>query len=162
MKCRMHDLFKNAHRAERMQKRLQQWGTIGLSKLNLWNPPRCKGQEAAKELKPLQVHQLWKTIRKLSNKAAGLDGAGYDCFRELPYQAMPELIALFHEIEAQATIPQQWTTALIALLPKNKDIERPIALVASLYRLWCKVRAPYTKQWQLNGNVQYQVQNASR
>ena len=33
---------------------------------------------------------------------------------------------------------------------KNKEIERPIALVASLYRLWCKLRAPYTRQWQLD------------
>lgn len=39
---------------------------------------------------------------------------------------------------------------MIALLPKSPEIERPIALVASLYRLWCKIRAPYTKQWQQN------------
>ena len=73
---------------------------------------------------------------------------------------MPELIALFHEIEAQATIPQQWSTALIALMPQNQDIERPIALVASRYRLWCKVRAPYTKQWQLDIQDLYQWERA--
>lgn len=105
-----------------------------------------------------------EVIRRLSNKAAGLHGASYDSLRELPYQAMPELIALFHEIEAQATTPNRWTTALIALLPKNKDIERPIALVASLYRLWCKVRAPYTKQWQLDiqDTYQWELLSASR
>lgn len=45
-------------------------------------------------------------------------------------------------------MPNQWTTSLIALLPTNAEIERPIALVASLYRLWCKLRATYTQQLQ--------------
>ena len=66
-----------------MQKRLQQWGTTWAEQAEPLEPTTLQaliynGQEAAKELKPLQVHQLWKTIRKLSNKAAGLDGAGYD------------------------------------------------------------------------------------
>ena len=46
------------------------------------------------------------------------------------------------------TIPNQWSASLIALLPKNADIERPIALVATLYRLWCRIRAGPTRQWQ--------------
>ena len=146
--------FQEYPRSERMQHRLFQWGEIWRTKDQPLEPKTLqaliyKGQEFAKDtLQPLHVHHVWKVIKHLSHKAPGLDGTGYDFFKELPYQAIPDLIAFFHEIEATAQIPNQWTTSLIALLPKNKDIERPIALVASLYRLRCKVRAPYTKQWQ--------------
>ena len=52
----------------------------------------------------------------------------------------------FHSTEGRfSTAP-----SLIALLPKNADIERPIALVASLYKLWCRVRAAQIKQWQID------------
>ena len=61
---------------------------------------------------------------------------------------MTSSIHIFHQIEAQAVIPQQRTTLLIALLPKSVEIERPIALVATMYRLWCRLRSNYTKEWQ--------------
>ena len=146
--------FQDLPRTERMQHRLQQWGEIWQTREQPLEPKTIqaliyKGQDYAREtLQPLHVHQVWKVIKRLSHKAPGLDGVGYDFFKELPYQAIPDLIQFFHEIEATASIPNQWTSSLIAMLPKTKDIERPIALVASLYRLWCKVRAPYTKQWQ--------------
>lgn len=157
--------FQDLPRQERMEKRIQQWGEIWHIREKALETKTMqaliyKGQEMAKELKPLQVHHVWNTIKKLSHKAPGLDATGYDFFRELPYQAVPELIRFFHEIEAKAQIPNQWTTALIALLPKNKDIERPIALVASLYRLWCKVRSPYTKQWSLDIQETYKWERA--
>ena len=145
--------FQQYPRAERMEKRIQQWSSIWQQKEQPSEPRTLqalvyKGQKHAKELQPLHAHQVWQVIKRLSQKAPGLDAVGYDYLKELPFQAMPDLVAFFHEVEAQATVPNQWTTSLIALLPKTSEIERPIALVASLYRLWCKVRAPYTQQWQ--------------
>ena len=147
--------FQHHPRAERMEKRIQQWSNIWQQKEQPSEPRTLqalvhKGQEQAKDLHPLHAHQVWKVIKSLSHKAPGLDAVGYDYLKELPFQAMPELVPFFHEVEAQATVPNQWTTSLIALLPKNSEIERPIAMVASLYRLWCKVRATYTQQWQHN------------
>ena len=52
------------------------------------------------------------------------------------------------KIEGKAMVPNQWMVALVALLPKSAEIERPIALVATLYRLWCRLRSNYTKEWQ--------------
>lgn len=83
-------------------------------------------------MRPLQPEQVWYTIKQLSLKAPGLDGIGFDFLKALPFQAMSDLIQIFHQIEAQAAIPQQWTTSLIALLPKSAEIERPIALVATV------------------------------
>ena len=145
--------FQQHPRAERMEQRIQQWSSIWQQKDQPSEPRTLqalvhKGQEQATELQPLHAHQVWQVIKRLSHKAPGLDGVGYDYLKELPFQATPDIVAFFHEVEAQATVPNQWTTSLIALLPKNSEIEHPIALVASLYRLWCKVRAPYTQQWQ--------------
>ena len=68
---------------------------------------------------------------------------------------MTSSIHIFHQIEAQAVIPQQRTTLLIALLPKSVEIERPIALVATMYRLWCRLRGSYTRQWQQDIHYEY-------
>ena len=73
---------------------------------------------------------------------------------------MKDLITVFHQIKSSATIPAQWTTSLIALLPKSSEIERPIALVASLYRLWCRRRNPYSKSWQIRIQHDYPWERA--
>lgn len=70
---------------------------------------------------------------------------------------MKDLIQVFHQIESTATIPQQWSTSLIEV----REIERPIALVATLlYRSWCRLRNPYTKQWQTEIKVEYPWERA--
>ena len=61
---------------------------------------------------------------------------------------MRESVLLFHPLEEQATVPNQWLVALVALSPKSAEIERSIALVATMYRLWCRLRSNYTKEWQ--------------
>ena len=63
---------------------------------------------------------------------------------------MKDLRGIFQIIEEQAMIPSQWKTSLIAMLPKNSSIERPIALVATMYRLWCRLRSDQTKAWARN------------
>ena len=96
-----------------MQLRVQQWGGIWQHAEQAHEPKTLqaliyKGQEAAQALKPLSVHHVWKVIKTLGQKAPGLDGAGYDVLKALPYQAMPDLIALLHKIEETATVPNQW------------------------------------------------------
>ena len=108
-----------------MQLRVQQWGGIWQHAEQAHEPKTLqaliyKGQEAAQALKPLSVHHVWKVIKTLGQKAPGLDGAGYDVLKALPYQAMPDLIALLHKIEETATVPNQWQASLIALGPRTR------------------------------------------
>lgn len=152
--------FQNLPRTERVDMRLQQWGTIWKLQDEPLVPEafpalQDKAREHAQELRPLTDIHFWKTIKQLAQKAPGMHGVGFDFFRALPFQAMRNLIHLFHEVEAQASIPNQWAVSLIALVPKNAEIERPIALVATMYRLWCRLRAPYTRQWQLDIQQEY-------
>ena len=65
---------------------------------------------------------------------------GFDFLKPLPYAAMRDLVHMYHKLEEQATVPKQWLVALVALLSKSAEIETPIALVATMYRLWCRLR----------------------
>ena len=148
-----------------MTKRVEQWGAI-------WNvqeqpkPIACmeqlihKGQEEAKTLPYMTDEHIWRTIKTLSIKAPGLDGIGFDFLKSLPREAMRDLRELFASIEEQAMIPSQWKTSLIAMLPKNNVIERPIALVSTMYRLWCRLRSQLTKQWASNIQSDYPWERA--
>eukprot|EP00913_Durusdinium_trenchii_P014808 g13886.t1 len=148
-----------------MPKRIEQWGEIW----QIQDRPVLianlealinKGQQAASQLPFLSEGHIWKTIKSLSVKAAGLDGIGFDMLKALPFAAMKDLRELFHSIETQAMIPSQWGTALIALIPKSSVIERRIALVATLYRLWCRVRSEQTKSWSRNIQDEYPWERA--
>ena len=108
----------------------------------------------------LSDDHIWKTIKSLSLKAPGLDGIGFDFLKSLPREAMKDLRELFQSIEEQAMVPSQWKTSLIAMLPKNNVIERPIALVATMYRLWCRLRSQLTKSWASNIQHEYPFEGA--
>ena len=141
--------FQGQPRTERMASRLQQWGTIWKQKeephpLEAEGPTTCKCPQA------LDRHACLEDDQTALTESAWLRWSWFDFLKALPYQAMRSLIDLFHEVEAQATIPNQWAVSLIALIPKNAEIERPIALVATMYRLSCRLRSPYTRQWQLD------------
>ena len=107
-----------------------------------------KGKEHAMQMKPITEKEVWKTIKMLSTKAPGLDGIGFDFLKALPYTAMKDIVDFYHQVEEHGTVPNQWLVSLIAMLPKSTGIERPIALVATMYRLWCRIRNSYTKEWQ--------------
>ena len=149
-------------REERMPKRISQWGDI-------WQVPDrpilipCveqligKGQEEARQMKPLAEGHIWHSIKQLALKAPGI---GFDFLKALPFSAMADLKELFHSIEATAMIPSQWGTSLIALLPKSQVIKRPIALVATMYCLWCRLRNGHTKSWAQNIEDKYPWERA--
>ena len=149
--------FQHLPRLQRMPKRVEQWGSIW----QIQEAPVLIGcLESAKTLPYLSEGHVWRTIKSLSLKAAGLDGIGFDFLKALPYAAMKDLRDLFQTIKEQAMIPNQWKTSLIALLPKSAIIERPIALVATLYRLWCRVRSDQTKRWSSNIQQEYPWERA--
>lgn len=129
-----------------MAKRVQQWGEIwgvrdDQHKVSSLPAMIAKGREHAKQMTPITEKKVWRTIKELSNKAPGLNVIGFDFLKALPYTAMKDIVTFYHQIEEHGTVPQLWLVSLIAMLPKSEVIERPIALVATLYRLWCRVRS---------------------
>ena len=157
--------FQTLPREERMAKRVSQWGDIWRVQDQPVLIARMeslidKGQSEAKAMEPLTEAHIWYTIKQLALKAPGLDGIGFDFLKALPYSAMTDLKEMFHHIESVAMIPQQCGASLIALLPKSQVIERPIALVATLYRLWCRLRNKHTKQWAQNIQDEYPWERA--
>ena len=58
------------------------------------------------------------------------------------------------DVELSGSIPIQWATTVITMLPKNESVERPIALCNATYRLWAKLRFDEVKQWLLKFTVQ--------
>ena len=145
--------FQTLPRQERMEKRVQQWSEIwgsreGEHRVKTLEAMIEKAKEHAATMQPLTERQIWYTIKQLSNKAPGLDGVGFDFLKALPYAAMKDLATMYHQIEEDCLVPNQWLVALIAMLPRSAEIERPIALVATMYRLWCRLRNSYTKEWQ--------------
>ena len=94
--------FQHLPRQERMAQRETQWGKIWQLAEQAFEPSTLqaliyKGQQQAVELPTIHIHQVWQILRKLPQKAPGLDGAGYDFLRELPYQAMPDIIAILQD-----------------------------------------------------------------
>ena len=151
--------FQTKPRAERMQMRLAQWGAIWRieqqpMQLLCMDELTQDGIEEARALPALTPESVWKTIRRLGNKAPGLDAIGFDMLKGLCFDAMQDLVHFFHAVEAGGTVPVQWQRNLIAMIPTSVDIETPIALVAKMYRLWCKLRWHVLKKWQGSLSIQ--------
>ena len=51
-------------------------------------------------------------------------------------------------MEEDAELPTQLRMHLVVMLPKNSEIERPIALTSVLWRVWCRLRKPLLDDWQ--------------
>ena len=143
--------FRDKAAEERPECRKQFWGT-------LWGdqPGGCSIQfEALKQLaraqaetlKPITVKYLKSILKRTPDKAAGLDGISYGMLRALPDKALETLADLYTQAELTAVWPKQVTLNQIALLPKNSESERPIALTGVCYRLWCFARQQLVKDW---------------
>ena len=55
---------------------------------------------------------------------------------------------LLTQFERTAALPAQWLANMVVLIPKIVDIERPIALMSTVYRYWCKLRQSELHAWQ--------------
>ena len=145
--------FRDIPFADRMDKRLEQWG-------NLWHFSEehvvypgydelvRKAQEQARSWPDITPANLEKVLRKLPRKACGADAITYDMLRHLPKEAIPHLASMLRLWEVKAQLPTQCLVNLIALLPKNSTQERPITLTSCLYRLWCRCRQEVLREWQ--------------
>ena len=142
--------FQDKSYEERMQCRMQQWGSIWKIRqtpLVIDNHDEIiqKGIAQAQQWQEIQLDQAKKIIQQLGQKAAGPDGLSNDLLKCLPWEGIKELV---REIELTGKFPQQYVTSLIVMIPKCQTIERPIALVNVLHRLWCKLRRGPILQWQ--------------
>ena len=98
-------------------------------------------------LAPVTFNSLHRVLKTLPKKAPGPDGWTNGLLRKLPRPAIEDLLQLFQVVESTGLMPQQWRTSQIALLVKNQDIERPIALCHVVYKCWLKTRYHLVNKW---------------
>ena len=98
-------------------------------------------------LAPVTFNSLRRVLKTLPKKAPGPDGWTNGLLRKLPRPAIEDLLQLFKVVESTGLMPQQWRTSQIALLVKNQDIERPIALCHVVYKCWLKTRYHLVNKW---------------
>ena len=109
---------------------------------------KARAIEQAKELKPISSAQIRQTLVHVPNKKEGIDGITYvSRFEEMPDEALSNLTWFYNEIEATGQWPQSVQHVAITLLPKNSKAERPIGLLATVYRLWAKMRRFLVVRW---------------
>ena len=128
-----------------------QWQNIWGSSGDFVDPviPQLRQQAIleAEKLAPVSFNTLRKVLKTLPKKAPGPDGWTNGLLRKLPSPAIEDLLSLFEVVEKTGLMPQQWRTSQIALLVKNQDIERPIALCHVVYKCWLKTRYHLVNQW---------------
>ena len=96
------------------------------------------------------IGQLARTLKALPNKASGPDSISAQLLRTAPPLSLQPWLKLIHEMEQAAQLPTQLKMHMVAMLPKNQTIERPITLTSVLYRVWCRLRKPVLDDWQRN------------
>ena len=101
----------------------------------------------AKELKPISSAQIRQTLVYVPCKKEGMDGVTFQDLKEMPDEALSNLTWFYHQIEEAGQWPQSLQQVVIALLPKNKNAERPIGLLATINRLWAKLRRFLVVRW---------------
>ena len=86
--------------------------------------------------------------------ASGLAADGFHPrqFAMLSRDGLCTISLLFLAMESVGHLPEQIITIIFVLLPKLTGGVRPIALFASLYRLWTRTRRPLVQQWMQSNN----------
>ena len=138
---------------ERIEARVRQWNQLWIIQkephhLSQEEEIYQKAQDEARTWDSISVEYAMKVIKKLGQKAAGIDGVSNELLKCLPWEGIQDLLRIMEDAERTANPPEQWTTSLIVLIPKNTVIERPIALVSVVHRLWCRLRNEPIRQWQ--------------
>ena len=111
-----------------------------------WPELEARASQAAQETTPLTQHDILAACRRIPDKAGGPDGWCTNMLKCLPEEAAGDLAALFREVELTGAMPLQWTISSIILLAKNSEVERPIALMHIVLKLFLKLR------WLTNGS----------
>ena len=156
-KCiRKHEIsverpFATFSAASKLLLRLQQWSQLWLSTSSkpLQSFPALQERACAQAaaLAPLTGAQVYRYIRKIPNKTPGPDGWTPRMARELTEQHCDTVASIMNQSERSGAFPEQWTVSLIVLLPKNHQVERPIALMHILLKAWMKLRWNLLDRW---------------
>ena len=142
--------------ASRMQTRMVQWAagkwschrTSRLSQIESASQRLSKAHAEAEPLPKHSIRELRRVLAGWSAKAGlGIDLWVLKLWATLPDNALRMLLLIIQLIEGGA-FPMQILLVLIALIPKPKGGERPIALTAMLYRLVIKLRRPIIGHWE--------------
>ena len=81
-----------------------------------------------------------------NHTAIGVDALRPRRISMLPTEAIEALAVIFNFSEAAGVLPVEG--ANIVFLPKPTGGERPIGILPTLYRVWCRCRRPLAHQWE--------------
>ena len=122
------------------------------------------------EEKPLQLHEPEDreafplveptAILKAALTFPAISGAAVDGFHPRQMAMLSEgglqtIALLFRAMEKIGRLPEQLIFLLFVLIPKQAGGVRPIALMASLYRLWTRLRRAEADEWILRNDRAY-------
>ena len=143
--------FPTFSAASKLLLRLQQWSQLwhssGTKPPQLFEDLRTRACAQARELQPLTGEQVERYLRRVPLKAPGPDGWTPHLARALTDGQCQTLADIMRRAELDGSFPEQWTISLVVLLPKNSEIERPIALMHILLKSWMKLRWSLLDQW---------------
>ena len=88
-----------------------------------------EAREQARQLPPIKASWLMKYFKQMPVKAPGVDGVEVPFLKTFTREQCQQLADIIRKVELEGAAPAQWLIAIITLLPKNQDIERPIALI---------------------------------
>ena len=98
------------------------------------------------ELDPKEVHYQCSKLKK--GKAIGIAGWHVQDLKVLPHLAFVSLTDLYNQCEETASLPDEWTYAIVSYLPKDTktfvrpEKMRPISVLPLLLRLYLAREAP--------------------
>ena len=85
----------------------------------------------------------------------GIDGISPHQFAWLSDDLIKCVTQLIEGIERRCRWPEQIATAMIHLIPKEAGGRRPIAIIASLVRIWVKCRRDEVREWKAQQKCDY-------
>ena len=145
--------FFTAAPADIVEEDFKSWKEIW-EKLRRWESTPWKGDQARKicgegeALPKFGAKELRRAAASFSvNTGWGVDNLGPRQFMWLSDELLNAIAVFLLEIETVGSWPQQLQEALVHLIPKPTGGRRPIGLVASLPRLWDRVRRPVLQGW---------------
>ena len=135
---------KSAAPQDVVQADLADWRKVWEALPDLAAAPWRKVQWTSAEeerLEPITLDKFRRVARSFKAKTGvGLDEITPNQFAWLSDELIGAMLRLYGEIEKQAVWPQQLSTALIHLIPKDTGGRRPIGIIASFARIWMKCR----------------------
>ena len=117
--------------------------------MQLWKGIKTHAHRISEQLEPITMADLERGLKMLStNTAVGIDQWSPGQLRALSPEAKELLLNILQDIETTKAWPGYTYYNSIVLMGKPNGGVRPIALMATIYRLWTKIRRPHIVQWE--------------